>query len=347
MKAVCALICVLVFARDCAYGENAPIRVGYITDLSGPGAFFGVPGLRGVQLAIAELKSAGHNIEVLVEDSKSNPADSVTAAIRLIEEGQVDAVVCDLTQVCTAVSPKVAAAHRPLIYHSPSLAIEKSNPDSYRNFLDYEDACGALAKELLGQGVKRIGSLAANVEFGELCWKGVEREVPAHYSYRYNPADDLRSAVMEFKRRGIEAVVLVGFEPDVVSWFKYSQALQYKPRQAFIEVLLNDTIRNAAGDLLSRALVAGFNELPNNFESTLNAQVGGPQNKNIQSSAITYNAIMAFGHSMSSCPARESSCLAQALRSKQTGLMGFSGFQRGKSPYPTRVKAVPYPAPQH
>lgn len=353
MKGLFAAVLAAFLLPIAAPAQERPLRIGYITDLSGPGAFFGVPGLRGIQFAIHSLKAAPiattehsnkenraetNNIELKVEDSKSQPAEAVSAAIRLLDEEKVDAIICDLTQVCTALSPKVAAAKKPLIYHSPSLAIENSNSFAFRNFLDYEDACGALARELHASGAKNIGSLAANLEFGELCFRGIEKIIPGHFSYRYNPGDDLRSAVIEFKRRGIDSVILVGFEPDVVAWFKHNQSLNYRPRQAFIELLLNDVIRNAAGSLLRDALVAGFSDLPDTFERDLNSIISGPQNKNIQSSAITFNAILALHAAFDSCPKRDQACLDQALQMGKPGLMGFRGFQHGAAPYPTKVK---------
>src|SRR6185312_17307092 len=78
-----------------------PIKVGFPMILSGPGALFGEPALKGAQMYVDELNAKGgvlgRKIELLPRDTKGNADDAVRLARELILKESVDFLVGTLT----------------------------------------------------------------------------------------------------------------------------------------------------------------------------------------------------------------------------------------------------------
>jgi branched-chain amino acid transport system substrate-binding protein len=76
---------------------GAPIRLGVIAPLSGPGTSYGLGIKQGAEMAAEEINKAGgiggRQIQLVVVDDASNPAQSVTAMQRLVSQDAVDLIV--------------------------------------------------------------------------------------------------------------------------------------------------------------------------------------------------------------------------------------------------------------
>ena len=72
---------------------KGPIKIGFPIPLSGPTAVYGVPILKGAELAVADINAAGgvlgRKLELLPRDSKANPAEAVRLARELIVKNGV------------------------------------------------------------------------------------------------------------------------------------------------------------------------------------------------------------------------------------------------------------------
>lgn len=317
----------------------APLRIGYLTDLVGTGAFFGTQSIRGALLAERDLKKSGNRVRVLIEDTQGNPPQAVTAVMKLIETDKVQAVICDLTPICTAIAPKVKAAGIPLIYNSPSVSIEKSYNYSYRNFIDYISVCGELARGIKDKGIAKLAGLLPNLEFGELCYEGMKKELGEFETYRYNSGDDLRTAVTLLKAKRVTGVVHVGYEKDFLAWFKLSREQQFLPLQGFIEIMLSETLRKEAPDLIEGALMIGYQEIPKEFVERLDKEFPGKGDFNLQGAALAYNAVTLLAEAFGKCPQGEAECVDKELRKpREDLLLGFRGFLPDTVPYPQVLK---------
>lgn len=91
---VFAMATVIPLAVGCGSKERTPaatdlIRIGMLAPLTGPGARFGESQRNGVQIAIDELNARGgidgREIELVIEDTKTEPPTAVTAFTRLAE----------------------------------------------------------------------------------------------------------------------------------------------------------------------------------------------------------------------------------------------------------------------
>ena len=76
---------------------NAPIKIGTVLSVTGPGAFLGDHMKRGMELAIDEINAKGgingRKIEWVFYDAETQAGKAVTATRRLIEEDKVDIIV--------------------------------------------------------------------------------------------------------------------------------------------------------------------------------------------------------------------------------------------------------------
>src|SRR5690348_7389601 len=78
-----------------------PIKVGYPMILSGPGALFGEPALKGAQMFVDEINAKGgvlgRKIELVPRDTKGNADEAVRVSRELILKDNVDFLVGTLT----------------------------------------------------------------------------------------------------------------------------------------------------------------------------------------------------------------------------------------------------------
>lgn len=73
--------------------DSGTIKIGYISDLTGATSLWGQAGLDGAMLAVEDVNAAGgvlgRQIEVVGMDGKGEPADSVSALRKLIEDNGI------------------------------------------------------------------------------------------------------------------------------------------------------------------------------------------------------------------------------------------------------------------
>lgn len=97
-----------------------PVRLGFFMSITGRDASFGDVSLRGARLAVDELNAAGgvlgRPIELVVEDNRSLPGESATAAKKLIARDRVAVLIGECSSARTLEAAPVAqAAGVPLI----------------------------------------------------------------------------------------------------------------------------------------------------------------------------------------------------------------------------------------
>src|SRR3954469_10984988 len=120
----------LLLAAPCALALLAPhdaaaqktIKVGYPMILSGPGALFGEPALKGAQMYVEEVNGKGgvlgRKIELIPRDTKGNADEAVRVSRELILKDNVDFLVGTLT---SAESPAVStiAKENKIVFVAP------------------------------------------------------------------------------------------------------------------------------------------------------------------------------------------------------------------------------------
>jgi branched-chain amino acid transport system substrate-binding protein len=94
------LSCAAIVAPAAAPAQ-ATIKIGFPMPLSGPAAVYGVPILKGAEMAVEEINAKGEvlgkKLELLSRDSKANADEAVRLARELIIKNNVDFLSGTLT----------------------------------------------------------------------------------------------------------------------------------------------------------------------------------------------------------------------------------------------------------
>jgi len=101
MLRVVTVLLAAALAAPFAVHAQKPIKVGFPMILSGPGALFGEPALKGAQMYVEEINAKGgvlgRKIELLPRDTKGNADEAVRVARELVLKENVDFLVGTLT----------------------------------------------------------------------------------------------------------------------------------------------------------------------------------------------------------------------------------------------------------
>lgn len=90
-------VIILVLLSQSPASAAEPIRIGVLAPLTGVYSIVGDRGVKGIQLAVAELNAAGgvigRQLEVIVRDDETNPEVAIRQARRLILQDKVSAII--------------------------------------------------------------------------------------------------------------------------------------------------------------------------------------------------------------------------------------------------------------
>lgn len=119
LRLLLAFLALAVLARAAA-PTGEPVKLGFFMSVTGRDASFGEAALRGARLAVDDLNAAGgilgRPVELVVEDNRSLPGESATAAKKLIARDKVVALIGECASARTLEAAPVAqAAGIPLV----------------------------------------------------------------------------------------------------------------------------------------------------------------------------------------------------------------------------------------
>lgn len=213
-------VLMLVAMAGAADAEPA-IKIGLIQPVSGPAAYNGQNTVDGARLAQAELNAAGgvlsREIEVVVQDGKADPAESLSVAERLLDRDQVRVLIGAWASSATlAVMPLMQRYEVPLIVETSTAEkiTESGNPWVFRiasnSRMDADILRPYLVKDL---GLKRVAFMAANNDFGRAVvsnWTRVlEQEGAQVVAAEYHKPGEMNFSPTLTKIKNMEADTLV------------------------------------------------------------------------------------------------------------------------------------------
>ncbi|HHH42411.1 MAG TPA: ABC transporter substrate-binding protein [Chloroflexi bacterium] len=144
-----------------------PLKVGLLTDQSGPLAIYGPMQERGFRLGLeyatgGTMEVAGRPIEVIVRDNGSDPEKAVSDARELIEAEGVEVLVGTVSSGATMAVQQVAAENKTILIVEPAAATDITgknfNPYTFRTSrTNYQDAL------VMGQGLLEMGDTFVQV----------------------------------------------------------------------------------------------------------------------------------------------------------------------------------------
>ncbi len=149
-----SLICLAMV--PIAGAENTSMRLGAILPMSGNSAFIGASARIGIRAALQKINGEeggvlGNKLEVVFEDSRSDPEVAITEYRRLMEKYNPPAVISALTNVATALRPVVTKERRLLFAQSSNPELTEQGGYVFRTFYTSDQPNTALLRVLKGK----------------------------------------------------------------------------------------------------------------------------------------------------------------------------------------------------
>jgi branched-chain amino acid transport system substrate-binding protein len=170
---VLALALALFAALPAAAQQADPIKIGVIQPLSGPVAASGNYVRMGAEIARDWINARGgvlgRQVQLLIEDNKSDPKEAATAAEKLIVRDKVPVIMGAWGSSMTlAAMPKLEEYGVPMVVETSSAAsvTKRGNPWVFRISPPSEMEALGLEKYMKDFGVKQADFLAVNTDWG-------------------------------------------------------------------------------------------------------------------------------------------------------------------------------------
>lgn len=237
----------VIAAPAIATAQNSGVfRVGALNPITGAGSPYGT-GMQKMLLAAAEIVNAqggaaGRRIEVVAEDSQSNPQAGVLAAKKLIEVNQVRAILGTWSSgVSLAVAPLTNAANILLMHGSgaPALSVPPANEKGllYRFQATNSRWGRAYAQVLKREGFKRPATMAFNnaaglsmIESFTADWKKSGGEIASSVVYEPNQVS-YRSELQRVLAANPDVIVMGSYLSDTTiilrEWYQFGQPVKW------------------------------------------------------------------------------------------------------------------------
>ncbi len=163
-----------VLAAGPSFAQQAePIKIGVIQPLSGPVAASGNYVRMGAEIARDWLNAKGgvlgRQVQLLIEDNKSDPKEAATAAEKLIVRDKVPVIMGAWGSSMTlAAMPKLEEYGVPMVVETSSAATitKRGNPWVFRISPPSEMEALGLERYLKDFGIKQADFLAVNTDWG-------------------------------------------------------------------------------------------------------------------------------------------------------------------------------------
>jgi branched-chain amino acid transport system substrate-binding protein len=171
-----ALPCALALFAPFEAAAQKEIKVGYPMILSGPGALFGEPSLKGAQMFVDELNAKGgvlgRKITLIPRDTKGNADEAVRVSRELILKDNVDFLVGTLT---SAEGPAVStiAKENKVLFVAPIPKTDQLTAPANLHPYVFRTAStttieGRTAAEIVAKwGLKRIATISPDYAYGQ------------------------------------------------------------------------------------------------------------------------------------------------------------------------------------
>ncbi len=270
-------------------GSDTAIKIGVITPLTGDSAYWGSSTRKGFELAEKELRNEGLDVKFIFEDGQLDPKTALNAAQKLVTIDSVDAIYSEFNPAAIAVTSFLK--DKPIIhlYDAAPVSPLQESDNAYKTYLDYEVNCQSVAEILEHRGIERIGILKMNLEFGELCLKGVKNVFPTAYVENYDVGTtDFRTSLEKLKTKSVQAIVNVAFPQETLIPIRQMSQLGIKvPYVAMTEMFPVPVIEEYK-QLLDGVITIGFPPVTEDYKKKFKMTFPGNFIEDEHAAALAY-----------------------------------------------------------
>ncbi|OIO25833.1 hypothetical protein AUJ14_03345 [Candidatus Micrarchaeota archaeon CG1_02_55_22] len=308
-------------------GGPLPVKIGVVTDFTGPAASWGESTRMGAELAVAELEGNGMPVELVFEDYKLESRLAVTSVQKLVEVDGVDALYVEFNPGSLAVAPAMADSRIISMFDAAAESPIDYSQLSFKTYLDYRAGCRQLAQHFKADGVKSVGVLKANIEFGELCLQGVREIYPDAPVQSYDLGEaDFSTPLARLLASGTGAVVQVGFESDALNSLRVIREKNLALRYGSSDDVVTQRVREEYASELKGGWLFGFASVSPEFKQEIWAKYGR-EPFNYYGAALAYTHVKQIARALYAC-GREVECAVEKLsESPADATIGFKRFE--------------------
>ena len=224
----------LVFT-GCGKIETEAVKIGAILPLTGPIAWAGVNVRTGASMAMEEINAQGgiegKKLLISFEDSKGLPKESVTLVNKFINLDKTDILMVLGTAAVNAVLPIVDNNNKLLFGFTIHPNITKKSKNLFRVYISGDQEWTLLGKYINDTGIKRIGVLHINAEYGidslKLLKDTIGKNSEIVYAEPYEIGQsDFRAILIKIKNKKVDAIVLMGYGNEYLPMLKQMKELK-------------------------------------------------------------------------------------------------------------------------
>ncbi len=221
MKQILLVIATLLLLSACfQVEESPPLKIGLVLPLTGPGAQIGTTYLEGATLAVEDLNKAkvlDRKIELVVEDTGSEPKNAVTAMQKMIDVDGIKFFATIASSHAMALKP-IAIENNVLLFADVAHPnITGDSPLIFRhNFLATDEAV-KLAPKIVELNAKNVGILYGNDDYGTVFNKELVKVLEKKGIETHSTSFDLKGSDFRTEVEKVitdsDLVVVSGFGP--------------------------------------------------------------------------------------------------------------------------------------
>lgn len=335
------------------------IKIGLVTPLSGANALDGTEAMHGAELAVREINAAGgvlgRPLQLLAEDGKADPTESMNAAEKLLTRDKVVALIgCWASSATIAVMPLVEQNKVPLIVE---ISTNNTITASGNKWVFRTASNEGLNSAFLGTtavtklGFKQIAYLAVNNDWGRgavTSYTKIVTEAGAQVVMtEYSEASEVNfyPILNKVKASGADSIFVTHGLQSMANLFKQMRELDINlPVMSTGGYTLESMAKASGGDAtiyegaytLAYTIPAGIGVLPNVTKFVNDYQAAYPQDPIARGSANGYDAVYVVAEAIKIAGSTDASAIRDALpKVKYEGLGGVLQFDETGQARPT------------
>lgn len=235
-------VCSSLFMQGAIAGEGK-IKIGVLTDLSGPAADIGKGSVASAQIAVEEFggKLLGKDVEVIFGDTGNKADIAAGIARQWIDVDKVDVLVdLGLTNTALAVLPIAADKNKIAIAVAPAgtaITNESCTPTSIHWMYDTYALAAGTSKVLIDKGFKDWYFVTTDYSFGHALEKDATEFINSHggkmlgaVRHPFN-VSDMSSFMLTAQASKAQVIALANSNNDTVNAIKAARDYGITPKQ--------------------------------------------------------------------------------------------------------------------
>jgi ABC-type branched-subunit amino acid transport system substrate-binding protein len=299
--------------------ETGPIKIGSILSMTGFGANIANNEMKGLTLALEDLKKDGYDVNLVVEDSAGLADKAASAANKLISIDQVDALFVDLTAPSGAVAPIGDRLGRVVLYDAFDPKIVEENDLSVKTFFDAGIECRNFANYAKKNNIQKVAYLGPKLPFAEQCvseLKNILGENSVFVGYTLSPTDtDYRTQILKAKDFGAQFIASVAYEGNYISIFKQKTELGFSvPVFCTLSDCLSEKVIESTSQESLEGVIGYTFAIDEEFKKFIATRYPEATSADYELISVGYDSLNYLVRSISLCEKNDSACIISEMK---------------------------------